>query len=88
MKRFLAHVIIEAKTPLKVGGGKNDLFLDAPVQRDWNGLPMILGTTLARILRRAFEDSSDEIRQMKFLELDIKLKKIKVKAIKKTKAKI
>ena len=34
MKRFLAHVIIEAKTPLKVGGGKNDLFLDAPVQRD------------------------------------------------------
>lgn len=60
MKRFLAHVIIEAKTPLKVGGGKNDLFLDAPVQRDWNGLPMILGTTLAGILRRAFEDSSDE----------------------------
>ena len=58
MKRFLAHVIIEAKTPLKVGGGKNDLFLDAPVQRDWNGLPMILGTTLAGILRRAFEDSA------------------------------
>ncbi|WP_299187696.1 hypothetical protein [uncultured Campylobacter sp.] len=44
MKRFLVHVIIEAKTPLKVGDGKNDLFLDAPVQRDWNGLPMILGT--------------------------------------------
>ncbi len=58
MKRFLAHVIIEAKTPLKVGGGKNDLFLDAPVQRDWNGLPIILGTTLAGILRRAFEDSA------------------------------
>ena len=56
MKRFLAHVIIEAKTPLKVGGGKNDLFLDAPVQRDWNGLPMILGTSVAGILRRAFED--------------------------------
>ena len=60
MKRFLAHIIIEAKTPLKVGGGKNDLFYDAPVQRDFNGLPMILGTTLAGILRRAFEDSSDE----------------------------
>lgn len=60
MKRFLAHVIIEAKTPLKVGGGKNDLFLDAPVQRDWNGLPMILGTSVAGILRRAFEDYKGE----------------------------
>ena len=60
MKRFLAYVIIEAKTPLKVGGGKNDLFLDAPVQRDWNGLPMILGTSVAGILRRAFEDCKGE----------------------------
>ena len=60
MKRFLAHVIIEAKTPLKVGGGKNDLFLDAPVQRDWNGLPMILGTSVAGILRRTFEDNIDK----------------------------
>lgn len=60
MKRFLAHVIIEAKTPLKVGGGKNDLFLDAPVQRDWNGLPMILGTSVAGILRRAFEDNASK----------------------------
>ena len=58
MKRFLAHIIIEAKTPLKVGGGKNDLFLDAPVQRDFNGLPMILGTSVAGILRRAFEDNA------------------------------
>jgi len=60
MKRFLAHVIIEAKTPLKVGGGKNDLFYDAPVQRDWNGLPMILGTSVAGILRRALEESTDK----------------------------
>jgi len=58
MKRFLAHIIIEAKTPLKVGGGKNDLFLDAPAQRDFNGLPMILGTSVAGILRRAFEDNA------------------------------
>ena len=60
MKRFLAHVIIEAKTPLKVGGGKNDLFYDAPAQRDWNGLPMILGTSVAGILRRALEESTDK----------------------------
>ncbi|EEF14976.1 CRISPR-associated RAMP protein [Campylobacter rectus RM3267] len=60
MKRFLAHIIIEAKTPLKVGGGKNDLFLDAPAQRDFNGLPMILGTSVAGILRRAFEDNTSK----------------------------
>lgn len=58
MKRFLAHIIIEAKTPLKVGGGKNDLFYDTPVQRDFNDLPMILGTSVAGILRKAFEDSA------------------------------
>lgn len=58
MKRFLAHIIIEAKTPLKVGGGKNDLFYDATVQRDFNGLPMIFGTSVAGILRRAFEDNA------------------------------
>ena len=56
MKRFLAHIVIEAKTPLKVGGGKNNLFYDAPVQKDFNGLPMILGTSVAGILRRAFEE--------------------------------
>ena len=66
MKRFLAHIIIGAKTPLKVGGGKNDLFYDAPVQRDFNDLPMILGTSVSGILRKAFEysagkDSANEI---------------------------
>ena len=58
MKIFLAHIIIGAKTPLKVGGGKNDLFYDAPVQRDFNDLPMILGTSVSGILRKAFEDSA------------------------------
>lgn len=60
MKRFLAHIIMEAKTPLKVGGGKNDLFYDATVQRDWNGLPMILGTSMAGILRAAFEENNSK----------------------------
>ena len=30
------------------------------MQRDWNGLPMILGTSVAGILRRAFEDRKGE----------------------------
>ncbi|MCD8213426.1 MAG: RAMP superfamily CRISPR-associated protein [Campylobacter sp.] len=55
MKRLLAHIIIKAKTPLKVGSGDSDLFYDAPVQRDFNGLPMILGTSLAGILRAKFK---------------------------------
>lgn len=65
MERFLAHVIIRTNTPLKVGGGNSDLFCDAPVQRDWNGLPMILGTSITGVLRSAIESEdkkfADEI---------------------------
>ncbi len=45
------HILIEAKTPLKVGSGKFDYFNDLPVQKDWNNLPFILGTSIAGVLR-------------------------------------
>ncbi|WP_170020705.1 RAMP superfamily CRISPR-associated protein [Campylobacter sp. RM16190] len=65
MERFLAHIIIRATSPLKVGCGDSDLFCDAPVQKDWNNLPMILGTSVAGILRSAIESEdkalADEI---------------------------
>ncbi|MBE3606712.1 hypothetical protein CCAL13119_07115 [Campylobacter sp. RM13119] len=60
MKRYVAHVVIEAQTPLKVGGGKSGLLYDAPVQKDFNSLPMVLGTSLAGILRAALENNSDD----------------------------
>ncbi len=55
MKRYIAHVTIEAKTPLKIGSNALSFFNDAPVQRDWNSLPMIPATTIAGILRKEFD---------------------------------
>lgn len=60
--RYIANITIEATTPLKVGSVATDFFQDAPIQRDWNGLPMILGTSIAGVLRSSFErDKTDEV---------------------------
>jgi CRISPR/Cas system CSM-associated protein Csm3 (group 7 of RAMP superfamily) len=53
--RYIARFIIEADTPLFVGSGQASLLKDALVQKDSNGLPMIPGTSLAGVLRHAFE---------------------------------
>ncbi|MCU0329326.1 MAG: RAMP superfamily CRISPR-associated protein, partial [Chitinophagales bacterium] len=54
--RYIARFIVEADTPLFVGSGEASLVTDALVQRDFNGLPMIYGTSLAGVLRHALED--------------------------------
>ena len=56
--RFVAQIILEATTPLKTASGKSDFFVDAPVLKDWNGLPMILGTSIAGVLRKSFEEET------------------------------
>jgi len=53
--RHIAHIIIEAKTALKVGSNASDFLQDSPIQKDWNGLPMILGTSIAGVLRKDFD---------------------------------
>jgi len=53
--RYIAHIVIEADTPLKVGSNASDFIQDSPVQKDWNGLPMILGTSIAGVLRKDFD---------------------------------
>ena len=53
---FIAHIIFEAKTALKVGSKNADFLQDSPIQKDWNGLPMILGTSLTGVLRKEFDD--------------------------------
>jgi len=58
MSRFpidVAHITIELTTPLKVGSNTSDFLQDAPIQKDWNKLPMILGTSLAGVLRKEFD---------------------------------
>ncbi len=52
--RYIARIILEAQTPLFVGSGEASLLKDALVQRDFQDLPMIPGTSLAGVLRHAF----------------------------------
>ena len=49
--RFLAKIIIEAKSPLNIGSGNKGIKSDSLVLRDVNGLPFIPGTTIAGLLR-------------------------------------
>jgi CRISPR/Cas system CSM-associated protein Csm3 (group 7 of RAMP superfamily) len=53
--KYIAHITIEAETPLKVGSNASDFIQDSPVQKDWNTLPMILGTSIAGVLRKDFD---------------------------------
>ena len=57
MKRHIAHITIQADTPLKVGSNDSDFIQDAPIQKDWNNLPMILGTSITGVLRKEFSQS-------------------------------
>ena len=61
MIRDIAHITIEADTPLKVGSNASDFLQDSPIQRDWNGLPMILGTSIAGVLRKDFKGDVKDI---------------------------
>ena len=51
--RFLARIIVEAKTPLNIGSGNKGIKSDSLVLRDINGLPFIPGTTIAGLLRHS-----------------------------------
>ncbi len=56
-KRYIASIVIEADTPLRTGGNKESLLLDSPVLRDYNDLPMILGTSIAGALRASYREN-------------------------------
>lgn len=57
--RFLARIIIEAKTPLNIGSGVKGIKSDSLVLRDINGLPFIPGTTIAGLLRHTLGKDED-----------------------------
>lgn len=60
-KRFLARIVLEAKTPLAIGSGKEDVYSDALVVTDVNGLPYIPGTALAGVLRSMIGEEQAKI---------------------------
>ncbi|MCF0185827.1 MAG: CRISPR-associated protein, partial [Bacteroidaceae bacterium] len=51
--RFIARVVLEAKTPLAIGSGNKEIHTDATVAKDVNGLPYIPGTSIAGVVRHA-----------------------------------
>ncbi len=51
--RFIARVVLEAKTPLVIGSGNKDIYTDATIAKDVNGLPYIPGTSIAGVVRHA-----------------------------------
>ena len=55
--RHLAHVVLEARSPLVFGNGEKDIISDSMIAKDVNELPYIPGTTLAGTLRHAVGES-------------------------------
>ena len=51
MYRYIARIVLEAETPIAVGNDKIKYDQDAPVEKDFNGLPYIPGTALAGAIR-------------------------------------
>lgn len=58
--RYVAHITVDAATPLKVGSGMTNLVCDSPVLRDVNGLPYVPGTALAGVLRHSVTEGAPE----------------------------
>lgn len=71
-KRYIAHITIKADTPLKIGSSSSDFIQDSPIQKDWNGLPMILGTSIAGVLRKHYLDVYDNDDLFGFQRMDEK----------------
>lgn len=61
MTRQIAHITIEAQTPIKVGSNTSDSLQDSPIQRDFNSIPMILGTSLAGVFRSSFKGNKEKL---------------------------
>lgn len=55
--RFLARIVLEAKTPLAVGSGDKNIMTDSLIATDVNGLPYIPGTSIAGIIRHAIDET-------------------------------
>ena len=54
--RYVAHITIKTLTPLKIGSSKVSLYTDMPINRDFNNLPFIQGTSITGILRKEFDE--------------------------------
>jgi CRISPR/Cas system CSM-associated protein Csm3 (group 7 of RAMP superfamily) len=54
--RYIAKILVEAETPLRIGSGEEGINIDELVATDANGLPNIPGTTITGVLRHSFPE--------------------------------
>lgn len=52
-RRAIAHIVIEAESPLVISSGRKNELTDSAILKDINGLPYIPGSSIAGILRHA-----------------------------------
>lgn len=62
--RYLARIIIEAATPIVVKSGEKNILTDGVVLRDVNGMPYIPGTSIAGVMRHAWEDAKMDVEKI------------------------
>lgn len=64
--RYFARIVVEAETPICIGGNETDIELDSPVEKDFNGLPYIPGTAITGYLSQKLRNKipSDQYFQM------------------------
>ena len=54
--RHVVRLAVEAVTPLSPSSGEADADVDAPLFRDWNGLPCLYGAAVAGVIRSVYQD--------------------------------
>lgn len=59
--RLLARFVIEATTPLAIGNGEKDIYTDALVATDVNGLPYIPGASIAGVVRSMLDPDKSSV---------------------------
>lgn len=52
-RRAIAHIVIEAESPLVISSGHKNELTDSAILKDINGLPYIPGTSIAGVMRHA-----------------------------------
>ena len=62
--RYLARIIIEAATPIVIKSGEKNILTDGVVLRDVNGMPYIPGTSIAGVMRHAWEDAKMDVEKI------------------------
>lgn len=58
--RYIAKIIVETESALAVGSGQSGLETDRLIASDCNDLPYIPGTSLAGVIRHAYEAMTDK----------------------------